>query len=91
MKNKFYGKGPYTKTSALPDESFVKTLLELISDVRPEAKETIQNKYGQEASSVWNEYRSLEHSAKAALENSKLTDAVKYYALGLHFLMEQIR
>ncbi|MBQ6616542.1 MAG: serine/threonine-protein phosphatase [Thermoguttaceae bacterium] len=91
LKNKFYGKGPYTKTSALPDESFVKTLLELISDVRPEAKEAIQNKYGQEASSVWNEYRSLEHSAKTALENSKLTDAVKYYALGLHFLMEQIR
>ena len=91
LKNKSYGKGPYTKTSAVPDEAFAKTLMKLISDVRPEAKEALQNKYGQEASSVWNEYRSIEHAAKTAFENSKFTDAVKNYALSLHFLMEQIR
>ena len=91
LKNKSYGKGPYTKTSAVPDETFVKTLLELIADVRPEAKEAIFNKFGQDANSVWNEYRSLEHAGKVAIEQAKFTDAVKNYALGLHFLMEQIR
>lgn len=91
LKNKSYGKGPYTKTSALPDEEFAKTLMDLITVVRPEAKEALQNKYGQEAVSIWNEYRSIEHAAKTAYENSKFTDAVKNYALGLHFLMEQIR
>ena len=91
LKNKSYGKGPYTKKSAVPDEAFTKTLVKLISDVRPEAKEAIQNKFGQEASPIWNEYRSLEHAAKTAYEQANFTDAVKNYALGLHFLMEQIR
>lgn len=119
LENKSYGKGPYTKTSAQPDDSFTKTLVKLISEFRPEAKEAIQTKYGQEADSVWNEYRSLEHAAKSAYEqaanlkslfdknkpsmdekkqkemiekyNQFITEAVKHYALGLHFLMEQIR
>ena len=91
LKNKSYGKGPYTKTSALPDDTFVKTLLELIADVRPKAKETIQEKYGQDASDIWNEYRAMEHAGKTAIEQAKFTDAVRNYALGLHFLMNQIR
>ena len=91
LKNKRYGKGPYTKTSAVPNDSFVRTLLELIGDVRPEAKEAIHNKFGEDAASVWNEYRSLEHAGKAAIERASFTDAAKNYALGLHFLMEQIR
>ena len=91
LKNKRYGKGPYTKTSAVPNDSFVRTLLELIGDVRPEAKDAIHNKFGEDAASVWNEYRSLEHAGKVAIERASFTDAAKNYALGLHFLMEQIR
>lgn len=91
LKNKSYGKGPYTKTSAVPNDTFVRTLLELIADVRPGAKEAIQNKFGEDAASVWNEYRSLEHAGKSAIEHANFTDAAKNYALGLHFLMEQIR
>ncbi|MBR6436719.1 MAG: hypothetical protein IKS45_09450, partial [Thermoguttaceae bacterium] len=68
-----------------------KTLLELIADVRPKAKETIQNKYGQDAADIWNEYRVMEHAGKTAIEQAKFTDAVRNYALGLHFLMNQIR
>ncbi len=91
LKGKTYGKGPYTKTSALPDKAFAKTLIDLIAQIRPDAQKAIEEKYGAEAGSVWDEFCSTEQAGAAAFERAKYAIAVEKYALGLHFLMAQIR
>ena len=90
MKNKSYGNGPYTKTSAVPDAAFANTLIQLIADVRPKAKEAILQSNSENGKQLWNSYLALEETARKALKEAKFAAAVKNYAKGLHFLMEHL-
>ncbi len=90
MHNKSYGNGPYKQFDARPDAEFAGTLIKLIAEVRPKAKEAIVNNPDEKVKELWNSYLVLENKAKKALSESRFPSAVRNYAKGLHFLMDHL-